>query len=159
MLVWNNNPCFVRQTLCFLHMLACAGVCMRSKAWLAARVSLRLPRMPRPARARRSRRLHSTLAAAPVLFAHALGPCHMEKTQGISCSWYGCALCATLSYVACCLQLGDGTNTNLATPPSIDVVASVSAIGTGPFHTCVVTTSAGLRCWGYNSNGQARDFH
>ena len=44
---------------------------MRSKAWLAARVSLRLARLPRTASsAQRSRRLRSTLAAAPVLLAH-----------------------------------------------------------------------------------------
>ena len=56
-------------------------------AWLAARVPLqlaRMPRGPRPAWVRRSRRQHATLAAAPVLFAHAFGPCHMEKTYGIS---------------------------------------------------------------------------
>ena len=45
---------------------------MCSKAWLAARVSLRLARLPRTARsAQRSRRLHSTRTAAPVLLAHA----------------------------------------------------------------------------------------
>jgi hypothetical protein len=45
---------------------------MRSKAWLAARVSLRLARLPRTASsAQRSRRLRSTRAAAPVLLAHA----------------------------------------------------------------------------------------
>jgi hypothetical protein len=53
---------------------------MHSKAWLAARVSLRLARKPRPARARRSRRLRVTLAAAPVLFAHAFVRCNVEKT-------------------------------------------------------------------------------
>ena len=47
-------------------------LCMRSKAWLAARVSLRLARLPRTASsAQRSRRLRSTRAAAPVLLAHA----------------------------------------------------------------------------------------
>ncbi len=46
-------------------------LCMRSKAWLAARISLRLARIPRTARtARRSRRQRSTLAAAPGLLAH-----------------------------------------------------------------------------------------
>ncbi len=41
------------------------SVCMRSKAWLAASVWLRLARMPPPAsRVRRSRRLRDTLAAA-----------------------------------------------------------------------------------------------
>ena len=52
-------------------------LCVRSKASLAPRVSLRLARTPRPARARRSRRLCATLVAAPVLFAHAFGPCHV----------------------------------------------------------------------------------
>ncbi len=44
-------------------------VCTFKKAWYAARVSLRLARMP--TQARRSRRLHAMLAAAPGLFAHA----------------------------------------------------------------------------------------
>ncbi len=45
---------------------------MHSKAWLAARVSLRLARPPRTASsAQRSHRLCSTRAAAPVLLAHA----------------------------------------------------------------------------------------
>ncbi len=39
------------------------------KAWLAARVSLRLARMSRPALARRSWRHRATLAPVPVLFA------------------------------------------------------------------------------------------
>ncbi len=48
-------------------------MCMRSKAWLAARVSLQLARLSRTASsAQRSRRLCSTLAAAPGLLAHAL---------------------------------------------------------------------------------------
>ncbi len=45
---------------------------MRSKAWLAASVWLRLARLPPPAnRVWRSRRLRDTLAAAPGLLAHA----------------------------------------------------------------------------------------
>jgi hypothetical protein len=45
---------------------------MRSKVWLATRVSLRLARLPCSASsAQRSRRLRSTRAAAPVLLAHA----------------------------------------------------------------------------------------
>ncbi len=71
------------NTVCFLCMLSC--VCMHSKAWHATRVSLWLARMPRPARARRSSRLRSTLAAALVLYAHDFGPCHMEKTKSIGC--------------------------------------------------------------------------
>jgi hypothetical protein len=45
---------------------------MRSKAWLAASVWLRLPRLPPPAiRVRCSRHLRDTLAAASGLLAHA----------------------------------------------------------------------------------------
>jgi hypothetical protein len=52
---------------------------MRSKAWLAARVSLQLARLPRTASsAQSSRRLRSTRAAAPVLLAHA------EVTENIT---------------------------------------------------------------------------
>jgi hypothetical protein len=48
-------------------------MCMRSKAWLAASVSLRLACLPAPASwVWRSRRLRSTRAAAPGLLAHAL---------------------------------------------------------------------------------------
>ncbi len=39
--------------------------------------------MPRPAPVTRSRRLHATLAAAPVLFAHSFVRCHFEKTYRI----------------------------------------------------------------------------
>ncbi len=68
---------------------------MCSKAWLAARASLRLARMPRlpagrsvsPCSARASgEALRATLAgvaAAPVLFAHAFGPFYMKRTWGV----------------------------------------------------------------------------
>ena len=42
--------------------------------------SVSIARMPCPARAMRLRHLRATLAAAPVLFALAFGPCHVEKT-------------------------------------------------------------------------------
>jgi hypothetical protein len=51
---------------------SCCDLSVREKAWLAACVSLRLPRLPRTASsAQRSRRLRSTRAAAPVLLAQA----------------------------------------------------------------------------------------
>ena len=56
----------------YVFTLWLSGLCMRSKAWLAARVSLRLARLPRTASsAQRSRRLRSTRAAAPGLLARA----------------------------------------------------------------------------------------
>jgi hypothetical protein len=58
-----------------------------------------------------------------------------------------------------CVQLGDGTNTYLYTPPSADVLTSVAAIAAGLFHTCALTTSGGVRCWGGNWRGQASALH
>jgi hypothetical protein len=57
-------------------MLTCVSVHL--KAWYAVSVLLWLARMPRPARAGRSRQLRPTLAAAPILFAYAIGPRHKE---------------------------------------------------------------------------------
>jgi hypothetical protein len=78
------------STIRSLYMLTCA--CMRSKAWFVARVSLRLALMPCPAQARWSRRLRAALAAAPVSFTLAFGPCRSVKVycifstlQGLGC--------------------------------------------------------------------------
>ena len=55
-------------------------------------------------------------------------------------------------------QLGDGTTTDLHSPPSSDVLAGVSQIAAGSYHTCALMMStSGVRCWGYNSNGQLGD--
>ena len=60
------------DTLCSLLLCCRAYASVRSKAWLAARVSLRLARLPRTASSvQRSRRLRSMCAVSPVLLAHA----------------------------------------------------------------------------------------
>jgi alpha-tubulin suppressor-like RCC1 family protein len=60
-------------------------------------------------------------------------------------------------------QLGNETKTNLLSPPTTDafstvtgttVVYSASSIAGGDSHTCIVTTTGGVRCWGYNYYGQ-----
>lgn len=52
-------------------------------------------------------------------------------------------------------ELGDGTLTNQLSP--VDVVglsSGVVSISAGDDHTCVKTSAGGVKCWGYNGEGQ-----
>ncbi len=55
-------------------------------------------------------------------------------------------------------QLGDGTTISHTSP--VDVVgltSSMSALAADDSHTCVLTSSSGVKCWGQNSSGQLGD--
>ncbi len=46
-------------------------------------------------------------------------------------------------------QIGDGSATNRSTPVNVSGLTSgVAQVSTGQEHTCVLTTSGGVKCWG-----------
>ena len=53
-------------------------------------------------------------------------------------------------------QLGNGTYANELTPVAVTGLSSIMAIGSSEAsnHTCAISSSGGVYCWGNNSNGQ-----
>lgn len=55
-------------------------------------------------------------------------------------------------------QLGDSTTTNSATPVDVvNLMEDVVSVSAGNTHTCVLTVSGGVMCWGENFYGQLGD--
>lgn len=76
---------------------------------------------------------------------------------------YTCALTVPEDGVKCWGHngvgaLGDGSSTDRHTPVDVSGLDSgATAIATGSYHTCAVTTAGGVKCWGSNWDGELGD--
>lgn len=55
-------------------------------------------------------------------------------------------------------QVGDGTEVDRRTPQDVvGLLTQVTAIAAGERHTCALTTTGGVKCWGNNHDGELGD--
>ena len=81
------------------------------------------------------------------LSAGAAHTCALTEAGGLMCwggNWAG--------------QLGDGTAMNRLSPVNVTgLKGGIAAVAAGNFHTCALTDTGGVLCWGQNLGGQLGD--
>ena len=88
----------------------------------------------------------ATLAIAK-LEADLYHTCALTNSGGVKCwGWNGHG------------ALGDGTTTRRLVPvDTLGLTSGVSALALGVYQTCALSSSGGVKCWGWNEHGQLGD--
>jgi len=79
--------------------------------------------------------------------------CALLNTGGVKCwGWNNAGQVGSCSNPG-----GSGAGTHCKTPQDIPGLSTVTAIAAGKYHACALLATGGVKCWGYNSQGQLGD--
>ena len=95
-----------------------------------------------------------TLDTASAVAAGDSHTCALTSSGGIKC-WGSNKSPGGFNQLNDSGQLGNGTNSNSNIPVNVSGLSSgVKMVSAGGMHTCALTSSGGVKCWGDNGYGQ-----